>query len=54
MFKSYQEIQREAAKVVSERNSEVSQFGKDELIWMYVQGYIMCMQDHLDNERKKS
>lgn len=54
MFKSYQELRKEAMRIVSQRNQELSKFAQDELVWMYVQGYIECMQAYLDNERKKT
>ena len=53
MSKTYQELKKEAIEVVTLRNPEVSEYGKEELIWMYVQGYIVATQDQFDNERKK-
>lgn len=53
MFKSYQELQKEAMRIVSQRNPDISKYGQEELVWMYVQGYIDCMQTYLDSERKK-
>lgn len=52
MSKSYQDLKKEAMEVVSQRNPELSKSAKDELVWMYIQGYIVATQDNFDNERK--
>ena len=54
MSKTYHDLEREATEIVSQRNPDVSKFTKDELVWMYIQGYIVATQDNFDNERKKT
>lgn len=54
MSKPYGQLKIDAEQIVKIRNPNASRDMKEELVWMYIQGYIASMQEANDNARKAS